>query len=227
MADAHAEESGTIFKGFGTQLLGLVGLGGGHAAHGAAHEHSKFDHYVEVLSEWGISRGLMFWVLFIGLMSILNIEIPHFGIFTLEWLAGTAPIWMPVFFAILSWNVWMIYVQSKYISGREPVLYEIKIPREITKSPRAMEMMFESIFTQSGETNFIDRGFKGQVRPWFSFEYASFGGEVHFYFWSWKYYAILVERSLYAVFPAIEDFAPNLGHKVRDLLGNLGLFPVR
>lgn len=202
MSDAHGNEGGTIFSGFGGEVLGLFGLGG--HGHGGGHGHSKFDHYVEELAEWGVSRALLFWVLFIGLMSILAQQIPNFGLFVVEWMAGTAPLWLPVASFWLGWSVWMMYVQSLYLSGRETMVLEIKIPREIMKSPRAMEIVFETIFTSSGEASFIDRAWKGQVRAWFSFEYASFGGEVHFYVWTWKNYQPLVERALYAMYPEIE-----------------------
>src|SRR5262249_55665803 len=81
---------------------------------------------------------------------------------------------------------------------------EVRIPREITKSPRAMELVFGNLWASSGEVTFINRAYQGGTRPWFSFEIASFGGEIHFYVWCWANYRRLIESSIYAQYPEVE-----------------------
>ena len=98
------------------------------------------DYLVKQAGLWNISRALFLWLLFAGLYAILSIEIPHLGVFTEEWFVGTAPVWLPIGLWLGAWRAWVWYIQSLYISGRDGVVLEIKMPREITKSPRAMEV---------------------------------------------------------------------------------------
>ncbi|HUO55995.1 MAG TPA: hypothetical protein VMU27_00965 [Candidatus Paceibacterota bacterium] len=196
---------GTIFEG---------GLSGKekheeHEEHASEFERLKHETKIgyfifEWMAEWGVSRALCLWIVFLGLLLILGYEIPNFVGFTLAWLAGTAPVWVLVSLLISDYYVWIWYAQGLYISGRDPVLLEIKVPREISKSPRAMELVLVSLYNTSSETTFLHRIWRGQMRCWYSFEYASFGGEVHMYVWVWKTYQRVVEAAFYAQYPEIE-----------------------
>ena len=163
-----------------------------------------FDEWTDWIGDWGISRALFLWVLFMAMLGILSLQIPNFSLFALGWLVGTAPIWLPIGLLIGFYKVWVWYARSLYISKRHFVLLEMKLPREITKSPRAMEMALTSFWMMSNETTFIMRVIDGQVRPWYSFEIASFGGELHFYVWVWKEYQKVTEANLYSQYPEIE-----------------------
>jgi hypothetical protein len=159
---------------------------------------------VEYVHGWGISRALYLGILFFALYLLLVNMVPNLPFFTASWLLATAPIWMPIGLLMGFWKAWVWYVQSLFLSGRNPILLEMKIPREISKSPRAMETAFSLFSISSGETTFIHRAWKGQVRPFFSFEIASFGGEVHFYIWCWKNYKAEVESAIYGQYPEVE-----------------------
>ncbi len=156
------------------------------------------------VGDWGVSRALYLSSLYIGLFVVLGHLIPALPAFTFRWMFGTAPLWLPVSLWFICWYAWIWYIQALFLSGRNPVLLEMKIPREIMKSPRAMELALSNFSISSGETTFIHRGWKGQTRTYFSFEIASFGGEIHFYIWCWKNYRAMVEASLYAQYPEIE-----------------------
>lgn len=167
---------------------------------------SAFDmhHQLEWFGEWGVSRALYLGTIFAGLYFILGHLIPDLPLFTLNWLIGTAPIWLPIALWKACWDAWVWYTQALFLSGRNPILLEVKLPREVMRSPRAMELALTNFSISSGETTFVHRGWKGQVRPFFSMEIASFGGEIHFYFWCWKNYKNVVEAALYAHYPEIE-----------------------
>ncbi|MFA7310030.1 MAG: hypothetical protein WC050_03950 [Candidatus Paceibacterota bacterium] len=164
----------------------------------------NFNEQVEWVGGWGISRALYLITLFAALFLLLADFVPNIPVFTLMWLVGTAPIWVPIAFFIGFWKAWIWYIQSLYLSGRHPILLEMKVPRDIEKSPRAMEIAFSLFSISTGETTFIHRGWKGQVRPFFSFEIASFGGELHFYVWCWKNYKSEVESAIYGQYPEVE-----------------------
>lgn len=161
--------------------------------------------WVNWIGEWGISRGLFLSILFIGLYMTLSLEVENLPLFTLLWLAGTAPLWLPVVLFTGAWSAWARYVRSRFIAGQRDMLLEVRIPRDIFKSPRAMEMVFNNFANlTSGESNFILRAWKGSVRPPFSFELASFGGQVHMYIWCWADYRKHVETSVYSQYPEVE-----------------------
>jgi len=153
---------------------------------------------------WGISRCLILSIIFWGLFAVLGNMIPNLPLFAFEWLLGTAPIWLPVVLLVSAWKIWMWYIHSNYIFKRDTMLLEVKMPREITRSPRAMENALSKLWTDSGETTFFNTAWQGQVRPYFSLEIASFGGQIHFYIWCWRQWRPNVEAMMYAYYPEVE-----------------------
>ncbi len=180
--------------------------GGGHGGwvQEKIHEWTDMEEWIDWVGEWGVSRALFLGSIFAGLYFLLTLYIPNLLFFTFAWLVGTAPIWVPALLLFLLPRAWIWYAQSLYLSGRKTVLLEMRIPREITKSPRAMELAITSLNLSSGETTVFHRAWKGQVRPVFSFEIASFGGEVHFYIWCWENYKDTIECAIYAQYPEVE-----------------------
>jgi len=162
------------------------------------------DKWVEWVGNWGISRAFFLTALFLGLLFTLSHYVPNLPLFAIEWLAGLAPLWLPIALAIAAWKVWKIYIRSLYLANMKTVVLEMKVPREITRSPRAMELALTNLWTSSGETQFILRHWRGQVRPFYSFEIASFGGETHFYIWCPEAYKNNIESTMYAYYPEIE-----------------------
>jgi hypothetical protein len=202
-------------------------MSGGHDDDNIVVEHVKWffklvtsiEEQVDWIADFGISRALYLGIVFVALLLILMHLVPNLPLFTLGWLFGTAPIWAPIAGIIAFWHVWVWYAQSLFLSGRHPILLEMKIPREITKSPRAMELAFALFSISSGETTFIHRAWKGQVRPFFSFEIASFGGEIHFYVWCWANYKSEVESAIYGQYPEVEL------HEVEDYASKFQFIP--
>ncbi|MBM3261274.1 hypothetical protein FJY93_02540 [Candidatus Kaiserbacteria bacterium] len=180
-----------------------------------------FHAWVQWLWGWGIPRPLFLGALFLGLLNILSTQIPNFLVFGFGWVLGTAPIWLPLVLISAGWQTWVRYIRSAWISEREGTLLEIRIPREMSKSPRAMEIALATMWSTSGETDFIKRAWMGRVRPWYSLEIASFGGEVHFYVWTWDFLRNVVETALYAQFPDVEI------HVVEDYASKFQYDPAR
>ncbi|MEY4747412.1 MAG: hypothetical protein RLZZ416_461 [Candidatus Parcubacteria bacterium] len=166
----------------------------------------NFHHIVDGLfgNYWGISRCLFLSVLFWGLMGILWNMIPNLPLFAFEWLLGTAPVWLPIALLVAAWKVWVWYSHGVFLFKRETLLLEVRFSRDLVRSPRAMENALSKLWTDSGETTFLNRIWQGQVRPIFSLEIASFGGDVHFYIWCWKQWRPNVEAALYAYYPEVE-----------------------
>ncbi|MEK9154237.1 MAG: hypothetical protein AAB798_02075 [Patescibacteria group bacterium] len=153
---------------------------------------------------FGISRGTFLTSIFLGLLGVLWYLIPNLPLFAFAWIVGTMPIWLPIVAISGGWKAWVWYVQSSYLSKRVPMLLEMKMPREMVKSPRGMEVALSQLWIDSGQTTFFHRKWLGQVYPIFSFEIASFGGDVHFYIWIWKEWRPVVESAIYAQYPEVE-----------------------
>src|SRR3989344_857646 len=97
------------------------------------------------------------------------------------------------------------YNRLKYLASLEWVLLEIRVPREVNKSPKGMEQIFAALYgIFLGPVRWQDKFFKGKVPDWFSFEMAGTGGEIHFYVRTQTKYRNLVETQIYAQYPDSE-----------------------
>ncbi len=118
---------------------------------------------------------------------------------------ATWPIWAPLIAVEVAFHVWMDYKRREWIKGQGSVLLEIKLPKEMLKSPALMESVLQ-VFHQSGVGTLTDVYLKGRVRSWFSLELVSDGGQVHFYVWMHSKWRKTVESQIYAQFPNVEIF---------------------
>ncbi|MEK7669032.1 MAG: hypothetical protein AAB350_00355 [Patescibacteria group bacterium] len=116
------------------------------------------------------------------------------------------PIWLSVVFLVALFNAWLYYVRSKFWQKEGSVLLEIKLPREITKSPLAMEVVLEAFFQGGSETTWIDRLWKGQTRSWFSLEIVSLGGNIRFFIWTKPKHRNVIESQIYSQYPGVEIY---------------------
>lgn len=120
-----------------------------------------------------------------------------------KYLYAFLPLWMPILLFVIFFEIWVRYIQAKFIAKEGSVLLEIKLPREITKSPAAMEVMLTSL-VQEGKNNFLDAYISGKVRPWFSLELVSINGQVKFFIWTRPKIRRLIETQIYAQYPGVE-----------------------
>lgn len=116
------------------------------------------------------------------------------------------PIWLPLLLAVVFWKLWVTYVRRLFFLNKKPILLEIRLPREVTKSPASIEQFFNTLYQTGQEATFIDRYWKGQVRAWFSCELVSLGGFVHLYIWTDSAFKNHIETQLYAQIPGIEVY---------------------
>ena len=131
------------------------------------------------------------------------------------------PIWVPLFLGFIFFHVWFDYKRTEFIEKQGSVLLEIKIPKEVTKTPLAMEIFFTSIW-QKGSANYLETYLSGKVPPWYSLELVSLGGKVHFYIWTQLKFKDFIESQLYAQYPsveivAVEDYATKVPHDPENM----------
>lgn len=117
-----------------------------------------------------------------------------------------SPVVVPLILIYISVLLWVRYVQLKYISSLKSFLFEIKIPKDIQKSPLAMEIILGYMYA-SGAATYTEAYLLGKVVGWFSLELVSIGGQVHFYIWSSEpKFKKILEAQIYAQYPTVEIY---------------------
>ena len=87
---------------------------------------------------------------------------------------------------------------------KDSLLLEIRLPREIFKSPLAAETALSSLIQGGSVGDWWARNWSGNLTAWSSLEIASIEGVVRFYIRINKKFRPLVESSFYAQYPGIE-----------------------
>lgn len=121
-----------------------------------------------------------------------------------QMLVFLSPIWLPIVLTRFALYRFVEANRISWLAGQEHVLLEIRIPRDIMKSPFAMETVLTNLHIGPNESTWYKRWINGSVRPWWSFEIVSLGGRVHFYIWTRAGFRRAVESFMYAQYPGIE-----------------------
>jgi len=117
-----------------------------------------------------------------------------------------SPFVIPLILIYIAVLLWVMFVQLRYLARQTPVLLEIKIPKDIQKSPLAMEIVLGAM-QQSGAATYTEAYLVGKVPAWFSLELVSIAGEVHFYIWACeKKFKTVLEHQIYAQYPTVEIY---------------------
>jgi hypothetical protein len=135
-------------------------------------------------------------------------------------LEKTWMIWVPIVLSLFFWHFFKEYKRTKFIADTKHILLEVKVPKDMFKSPLAMELFLNALHQTGGEATWYDWQVLGKVRAWFSLEIASFGGELHFFIWTREALRMVVESQLYSQYPGIEineapDYAKQLNYSPR------------
>lgn len=116
--------------------------------------------------------------------------------------------WILLFIAsfLLVKDLWLYRQRALYKKAIQWVLLEIQIPREVRKSPKAMEQVLEQIYSlRNTPSQWHDKYIKGEVTLWFSLEVVSFGGEdIHFYIRTPAQYRNIIEAQIYSNYKDVE-----------------------
>lgn len=114
------------------------------------------------------------------------------------------PVWLPLIILNLSFGRWLDYIRRKHIAGQGSVLLEIKLPRDVPKSPAAMELVLNGLWEPSAPSSLADAFWEGKIRDWFSLEIVSIGGEVKFFIWALPRWKKIIETRIYGQYPGAE-----------------------
>jgi hypothetical protein len=112
---------------------------------------------------------------------------------------------LPLAAFFIFWDFWVLYIRYKFITSIQWVLLEIRVPKNILKTPKAMEQIFAAAHAPySYGLRFTEKYWEGVVEYWMSFEIVGRAGEAHFYLRLPKQYRHLMEAAIYAQYPEAE-----------------------
>lgn len=112
---------------------------------------------------------------------------------------------LPLMSAFIFWDFWILYIQYRFITSIRWVVLEIKVPKNILKTPKSMEQIFAAAHTPySYGLRFLEKYWQGMVEYWMSFDIVGAAGEAHFYLRLPKQFRNLMESAIYAQYPDAE-----------------------
>ena len=124
---------------------------------------------------------------------------------------GLLPLLVVIFLGYIAFKLWLHYVQQDFISGIEWVLLEIIPPRDVLRSPKAMELFITNALYHWSMKGGKEEYWQGAIWFWFSLEIVSIEGQVHFYIRTPSRIKELIETQMYAQYPqsqvkVVEDY---------------------
>lgn len=141
-----------------------------------------------------------------------------------------------VYFLGLTWWLWLFLIVSRIFVGtwvhwrqeifKEDinwVVLELRIPRQIEKSSKAMEQVLTAIHSlRNAAGNVRETYWDGEVTRWVSLEMVSFGGEIHFYVRCYEKLRSLIEAALFSYYPGLDiievpDYVSRFPEKVYQM----------
>ena len=103
-----------------------------------------------------------------------------------------------------TWKFWMLYVNTTWNKSLKFITIEIKLPREINKSPEAAELFLRSLIEGGGLGTWYKEKWEGRVPNYASLEIASLEGVIHFYIRLESKFKPRVEAAIYSQYPNVE-----------------------
>ena len=138
-----------------------------------------------------------------------SIQVPGFVSGILE---STLVVWgyvwwfvLPLIAAIVFWEAWKIHLHYQFAHSIKWKMLEIKVPKNILKTPKAMEQIFAAAHAPYtyGISNYR-KYWEGAEEYWFVFELIGRAGETHFYLRTPSQFRNMMESAIYAQFPEAE-----------------------
>ncbi len=121
-------------------------------------------------------------------------------------------------------SIWVYWRNRTFEMSLNFKFLEMKMPREITRSPRSMDQFFHAIAGMGNAPGHLGEKYGlGEITIWWSFEIVSLGGEIHFYARIFDQYVSIFKAAMFAAYPEVEvteaeDYVPKwIPHNVLEL----------
>lgn len=124
----------------------------------------------------------------------------------------------PLITGIVLWESWKLYIHVRFLKSIKWVVLEIKVPKDVLKTPKAMEQIFAAAHTPySYGIRPYDKYIKGIDEKFMSFELVGRAGETHFYLRVPAELRNLMESAIFGQYPnaeivEVEDYLKELPH---------------
>lgn len=129
---------------------------------------------------------------------------------------------IPAILAPLFWNRWLWYVQNDYRQKMEWTLLHVRVPRDVLKTPKAMEQVFAAAHaTYSFGVKKYKAWWEGEIEKWTSFEIMADADGPRFYIRVVAETQQAIESAIYAQYPDAEiEIADDYTEKFPSVLPN-------
>jgi len=146
------------------------------------------------------------------------------------WLLLPFILWRPFYFLLKWWRI------DRFLNKQKMILLEIKMPKDMLKPIRAMEVVMAGLRQAFYDTpgSWWERWVEGKVQLSGCFEIASIGGDIHFYIRTLDSSRDTIESIIYSQYPeaeisVAEDYTKkvpkDIPNKDWDLWGADYMFP--
>ena len=127
-----------------------------------------------------------------------------FALAILHFILSLWWIYVPIILFLLVKDIWLKNARRNSTEALEWVLLEVIPPKEIEKTPYAMEQIFGGLHGFQSNPNWWERKIQGKVQDHFSFEMIGQSGDIRFFVRTLSVYRNFVEAQIYAQFPQAE-----------------------
>ncbi|MFT7327892.1 MAG: hypothetical protein ACI870_000063 [Crocinitomicaceae bacterium] len=120
-------------------------------------------------------------------------------------IINTAFVWLPVILGVVFWKTYLSYKQKAFLGNITYTMLEISIPRNVYKSPQAMEIVIDVLHhLGGGAMGKYNRIWDGAVLYPSSLELVSIEGKIYFFIRCSDKLARTVKTALYSQYPQAE-----------------------
>jgi len=150
---------------------------------------------------------------------------------------------LPLIAAIILWDAWLLYLHIRFLKNIKWVVLEIKVPKNVLKTPKAMEQIFAAAHAPySYGIKAYDKYVKGTDELFMSFEIVGRAGETHFYLRVPAQLRNMMESAIFGQYPEaeiveVDDYLNEMPHNLpnenidvagfEEIFGKPDWFPIR
>lgn len=117
----------------------------------------------------------------------------------------TAVLWIPVVCFIVGKKIWLEMMEKEALLKMDWIMLEIKVPKDVHKTPQAMEIIFSGLEQGTPEDDWYKKWWKGEfVAAFSSLELVSIEGNVYFFIRTQKKNRATFESLIYSQYPGAE-----------------------
>ncbi len=121
----------------------------------------------------------------------------------LQYTIYLSPVLLAILLGHIFWPLWLRYIRAKFSYSLKFTLLELKLPKDVFKSPLAMEVVLQAIHNTANGSTYAQY-WKGEYRPFYSLEIVSIEGQVKFFIWTEDRRKVGIMSALYSQYPGIE-----------------------